>query len=283
MAWVLFVIFVLVGIPIFGYLYAHAIRYSPLVYLSFIITVIYGSFCGGLASFAVYYGKVRNPIIGLSFSLFAAFVGWYVQWAVWLALIAGKDNFADMNVSLMLALDPSKIMEGMGIVSETGAWSIGGSGAVTGLFLWLVWLCEFVLIMVMAWIVTSSQANSPFDEVLGKWTTDLELPLLITPINDKEFQDLKYKMENGDYEDFYRLRQVDGYAGIHTILKLNFCEGSDVRYLTLIQRTLAPDNNGEIKNEDKNMFEYMILNKTVIDTFVERTTTPLPGDEVEEV
>lgn len=280
MAWVYALLMAFLVMPVVAYLYAHGIRYNPIVYVSFLLTGGFGFLCGLATTWVIGAGKVRNPMVGMGIAIFIAVVAWYFHWAVWLALILGKESFADLTITFNLAANPAGVFKIMALVNEEGAWSIRGA-QVSGVMLGLVWLIEFGVIVGLSVMMSSSKAKSPYDEATNQWTEEDELNYAFQFIPNSEYMPLKTDMENGNYDGFYRLKQIqpNGYEG-YSMLKVNRSEGSDLCYVTLVKRVPTVDDDGKATNEDSNIFEYMKMDVQVLERFLQVSGEPLPEDDM---
>lgn len=172
-----FLLSVCIILPLLGLIYSYAIWYIPIIYVNVLLAIGFGFAIGFVISFLVVnMGKVRSVSKALMFGILGALVAYYFHWVVWGDLLynasGGNDYFTFSNINISevigLAFRPGAIFELVGAVNEMGTWGFGDS-PVSGTMLTVVWVIEFLIIMVVATFVSIGFAGTPFCEVENQW------------------------------------------------------------------------------------------------------------------
>src|SRR4051812_23425629 len=130
---------------VLAFIYAYLLAYIPFIYLNVLCAVGYAFGLGCVVGWLLKSGKMRNPLVGAFVTVLVSLFSYYVCWAVWLAAMLGR---SDVDASaLSLALHPGTLLGLILLVNEHGAWRIAKS-PVTGIFLWVIWGIEAVIVLV---------------------------------------------------------------------------------------------------------------------------------------
>ncbi|MDR0221557.1 MAG: hypothetical protein LBI54_09170 [Lachnospiraceae bacterium] len=181
--WLFFALFSLVGIPILSVAYIYLVHYIPYIYLCFFLTIGCGAGLGAVIALAVKLGKARNPIVVAISAGVAALVMKYVQWCVYVPLIF--DEVYDYNEynygeaytvgeqlleSVSYLLHPLWVFADAKTINEYGVWGFSqGGGAVTGVFLVIIWLLELVIIVGVVVLIPMNRVRHPYSEWGDAW------------------------------------------------------------------------------------------------------------------
>jgi hypothetical protein len=151
---------------LFAALYAVVIRYNPLVYFSFIGTLLFGALIGFVAVQTAEAGQSRSRPFNLFSALVLALFGLWCYWLIWIVL--ALDHGGTIAGRLALA-GPSRWFGFMGRLAENYHTSVsrlpGGHAAEasTQTMLW-IWSGEALLIvamsLAMAWVSSGMSAEA---------------------------------------------------------------------------------------------------------------------------
>lgn len=149
-------------------LYAWFTRHAHFFLLDWLALLVFAAGMGRAAEFVAHHGKARSPRWMGRLGLAIGIVGWYAQWAGWLAL-ADAGRFTD------LLADPHGMWRFAMTLTDSEAarvsgMRIGGSVLATG------WILEFILLTMIPRSRGRAAAESPFCERTDSWTTPFALP-----------------------------------------------------------------------------------------------------------
>lgn len=250
-------LFVLGGVAVAAVLalvYIYAIWYIPFVYINFFLCLGFGLVLGAGLMLLARAGKLRSPKGVAALAVLVGLAAVYLEWGVYLTLLfnsetigAGRD--ADTSTSFSGGLlasiltNPAQMWEAIRKINETGTWSLKGA-TPTGVFLWLIWLLELVLIVGGAYLLAASQATEPFSETANEWADEETLAHPIGYAHDAvatraaletgQFQTLTPHLDSDELSQFARLT-------LH-------CAPNDMncQYLTLENVKKERDNKGKV-------------------------------------
>jgi hypothetical protein len=162
-----------------AWIYAWLTVHIPFVYFNFFFTTCFAICLGCIAKYAATHGKVRNPRWMGKLGVAIGLVGWYCQWAAWIAMLIHKSGHlsGDSLVPSFIALAASpRFMVHFAVdVASTGVWKIGG-WSVAGGALIAVWLAELALLLYLPHLMGRTRAGEPFCETSNTWAEATELP-----------------------------------------------------------------------------------------------------------
>ena len=255
-------------LPLLALVYSYAIWYIPFVYLNFIVAAAFGLLTGlALGYVVIDKGKVRNSGMGILLGLAGGAVALYLHWAIWLDLVinsgesygSSRIRITLSNISLpetlALILSPSAMFELIGLVNESGTWSIRRR-TVSGWMLSAVWVIEAVVVLAMSTFMAWTRAKRPFSETTGKWTEEKELAPLEFISDETAF---KAALAQGNFAALSTLRRADSPAKeAHSIFTL-FHSDADECYLSVTNKTPEVSDKGETSFKDNEFIEYLTL------------------------
>lgn len=157
----------LVAAVALAFAYAYGTLYSPLVRLTFIISIGYGLAVGWLTATILKSQRVRNTPLVLGATVLVLLAGYYASWVVWIHAYFVRSD-PDLTLAVVLE-NPAALWRAIEIVNENGAHSYGHAGASpTGVFLWAIWAIELGLVFAGA-IYTARKISdaAPFCETCG--------------------------------------------------------------------------------------------------------------------
>lgn len=256
-----------------AWLYAYAVWYCPLIYINFFITLGFGAVMGLVVHFLVIgLGKVRFPLLAAIIGFVAGIWGWYVHWAIWIDLAYNAEDGEGILVShvnytqlLDLVRNPVELFQIAALINEDGLWSIFKI-TFSGFALWIVWLVEATIILVLPSIAARMKAEKPYNEQKGKWASEIKLPYF-EYIQETEANALK----SGDLTSLAVLREGDEKTH-HAIITL-FDMHDGQWYVSVENQYATTDEKGKVKFEARDLLKYAPLDSTL----VKALKNPKPG------
>lgn len=190
-----------------AFIYAFGVYHIPSVYLGALLTLAFGWLIGYSVAFGVHKFEIRNVTVATIIAFISAIIGYSVHWFVYLATVAASsvetpyDFGLILSVSLDYAKNPLEAWEFVKMIYEEGMWSFSrsSSGAaitVSGIYLGIIWFCEFVAIIYMSVSSARSKAEKPYSEILCRWIEPVDMPL---PIQYIEKDSFKSAVERNDF------------------------------------------------------------------------------------
>jgi phage FluMu protein Com len=245
-----------------AFLYSYIISYVPFIYLNLLCTIGYAVGLGATVGGLMRGGKMRNPAVCVFSAIAVTLVSFYASWAVWLAVtISGKE----FSVSwLTLAQQPLVLWDVILKINETGAWSMGRSKVpVTGIFLWVVWGVEALVILVgsplMAWSILTSDL---FCESCQSWC---EEDKSLVSLAIAESAELKRRVEAKDFEYLKSVgAKVEGDAMWYRLdlHKCPSCENTNA--LSVKLEKLKIDSKGNATTQTSDLMDKLLLSATEV-------------------
>lgn len=245
----------LAGIPL-GLIYGVLCFYNPLIYITFIATIIAGV-CGGMAcTYGIRVGKVRNGKAALLAGLLSGIFAYYLAWAGYL-LVAKQPLDFEVFLPWVMAKEISLLY------TRGASWSIFGVGF--GGFAWaLCWLGEFVVITFLYAILPYSQVTEePFCENCEDWTVE-ETEVATLEKTDSEM--LKAALEAKEFAVLTLLPPTspDNPDCLH--LELHVCpECQENCYLSIDEITVKVDAKGESNTDTTTIVNNLCIPAEVVE------------------
>ncbi|MBC8085293.1 MAG: hypothetical protein H7Z21_19010 [Hymenobacter sp.] len=235
--------------------YVYAVWYIPFIYVNFLLTVGFGLILGMVLSGLVKAGKLRNPGLAGILALVVGLVASYLQWAVYLMLMYHTTNVesfgrrlsvahTSFSAETLLALlaQPGTMLATMGAIAESGSWSLFGV-TPSGVFLYVIWLVEALIIVGATVILARVQADRPFSELAGEWAEEETLPTPVAYLDDPAAA--KATLEAGDFS-VLAPRPADAPGHLFARLKLHCApHDSECAFLSLENVKVETDDKGK--------------------------------------
>lgn len=261
----------IIAYPLLGLIYAYALWYIPIIYLNFIISIGFGFGVGAIAMLITVFGKIRNKTLSAVFGVISGLTALYLHWAVWVDLVinAGKSYGTDRigitvsNIKMIqvfaLATNPGYLFELIGKINEYGTWGIRGM-TVSGVFLAIIWVIEFVLVIGISAIFPMSQAIKPFCEEEGEWFSEEDLPAF-NFIEDvpKMVADL----ENGNTNVFENVIKGDSAHENHSIYGL-YSSAKGENYLSISNKRAKVDDKGKLSFDSEDVISFISISPQLV-------------------
>jgi hypothetical protein len=248
-------------------LYVYAIWYIPFVYINFFLCLGFGLLLGAALMTLVRSGKLRSPRGVAGLALLVALLALYLEWALYLMLLfnteaTGSGPNADTSTSFSLPLltdiltHPGHMWTAMRQVNETGTWSLKGA-TPSGVFLWLIWAVEALIIVGGAYLLASSQADAPFSEATNEWASEETLAHPVSYAHDATA--IRTALETGQFHTltpYLNEAEVDQFARLklHSVPNDHSCQ-----YLTLENVTQKLDNKGKPTQTTSTVVQHLAI------------------------
>ncbi|SDX79728.1 hypothetical protein [Hymenobacter psychrophilus] len=248
--------------------YIYGVWYIPFIYLNFFFTLIFAGLLGWVLQKLVRAGRIRNPTLA---GLLGALVGiwaWYVQWCVYITLLAGSGEVEKFGSSFSVAhtafefeaflyylTNPGEVLSILPALAENGTWSISKL-VVSGVLLYLVWLAEFVIIVVINWFMPRSEARHPYSEMAGQWAEKVTLPRQAAHFADPTAT--RTALETADWNHL-QLRPAE-LSDTASHGRLHFYRAPadlDCCYLSLENVAFELDKDGKSTEKTTDVLEYL--------------------------
>lgn len=257
-----------------AFIYIYGVWYIPFIYLNFFFTLIFAGLLGWILQGLVQAGSIRNPALAGALGALVGVWAWYVQWCVYITLLAGAGEVESFGSSFSVAhtafepeaflyylTHPAEVLSILPVLAEEGTWSISKT-VVSGLFLYLVWLAEFVLIVVICWYLPRNKAQKPYSEMAGQWAEKVSLPHPTAHFADTAAT--RAALEAADWHHL-QLRPTDS-SDIDPHGRLHFYRApadADCCYLSLENVTYEIDKKGKSTAKSTDVLEYLRVSPQV--------------------
>jgi len=169
----LWLLALIVVVP-FAFVYVILLKVIPLIYVSFLLTLVAGWLLGLVAFFVCKWGHVRNSMIAwlVGLSLPVAFISakYFLQWQAW--------AIDDPNLGFL-----EHLQERVDV-----GWEInrrGRANQINGFIVYIVWLLEAGVIFFRSPFRAASQSREPYSDPMKQWASENE-QIMVLPISDDE-------------------------------------------------------------------------------------------------
>lgn len=242
--------------------------FIPIIYLNLLITAGFGFGLYLAMGYLVRLGKIRNRAIAAGVALFAALVGMYSQWALFVSLMERVDGSVlyfvktsfSLNNYMAVFTDPLRLFTEAKILNEIGTFSIK-SATVSGIVLWIVWAIEAILIMGIPVYLTYVHAGNPFSEKNNAWMDETAFDLKLKYIEDTTA--FKSALELGDYSVVNNLVGNEAQDRFSTITGYR-SEGDENIYLTFNNHLVTTNKKGETEEKKDTVVQYLRTDETLL-------------------
>ncbi len=255
-------------IPILALAYTYLIWYIPFFYINFFITAGFGFGVGiAISHLAVKIGKVRNSTLALVFGLLGGLIALYFSWAIWVDLVFNigesygnsRIGITTSNIEFLqvfgLILQPDTLFSFISEINKTGTWGIRGS-AVSGTILTIIWVIEFLIVLILSIIFPYIKAKTPFCEEDNKWFNEEDLPAFNFIKNPKE---MVVNLENSNQNSFINLQHTTkANEESHSIFSL-YSSKKGENFLSIENRQAKTNDKGEIEFDGDEFVEYISI------------------------
>lgn len=239
--------------------------FIPFIYFNFFITFGLGFFIPYGVNLGLGLGKVRNTKIATILAIFCALFVFYAQWALFISLMynASGSMGGGTWVRSSFNLDgfiyafshPAILFRAMLELNEVGTISVKHN-TISGVFLWIIWALEAILIIFIPMLMASSgKVSKPFSEQNNKWMKKRDLDGKIKFVDNKE--ELERELSSGNFKPLKEhLTEIgDAYATV----SIHESPGDQKRYLTVTNISHSTNSKGETKKDDKVIIEHFLI------------------------
>ena len=265
-----------------AFVYIYAIWYIPFVYINFFLCLGFGLVLGVILLLLAKAGKLRSPKGVGGLAVLVGLAAIYLEWTVYLTLLfnsettgTGRDVDTSTSFSGGLFFDvlthPGAMWNAIVKINATGTWTLKGT-TPSGVWLWLFWLIELVIILGGAYLLASSQADEPFSEASNEWAEEETLahPIAFahdaaqtrTALETGQFHALASHVAQSEIDPFARLK-------LHRVASDPGCQ-----YLTLENVTPKIDDKGKASQSTATVVQHLAISPSTYHDLKQRFGPP---------
>ena len=166
----------------------------------------------------LYLTKCRNPTMATCMLLFNQFISFYVSWVTWAGLHSRVANYGL----------PHLLWQQVKALNATGCWTLppwwwtGPGVVVSGGFLWICWIFEFVLFLGPPCVFSTMISDDDvFCENCDRWCEHQEGVTVLAPM---ETESLRQTLEGGHLENLQPRHGEDRLQPDSLELHFDWCE-----------------------------------------------------------
>jgi hypothetical protein len=254
-----------------AFLYELMLYWIPLIYVTFLITIGFGFALGLLGVLAINLGHVRNLAVGLIIGLLISCGGiaakYGFQYERFISIVA--DNLMaeekvdqEKRSALREAIKEEISFKDQIDDRVQRGWNIGKRGAglpIAGLFVYLIWLIEFGIVLVIVVALVWNAVRQPYSEALQKWANE-EQVVMTLPIDSAEMVDQIKKA--GSIDDLLKIPvPKSDESNKFAVYTVNSVDGADMEdaYLSVKLTTISYNDKGEEQKSDESLVDFAIL------------------------
>lgn len=253
-----------VGIGL-AYLYQLLLEWIPFIYITFILTIIFGACLGAFGRLVVKTGKVRNVtialIIGLVIGCGSHVAKFWFQYERILWEVA-EFNAAELKVPVetahKMARQEFTFWTHIEMRVEMG-WELNGGAPISGVFVYLIWLIEAGIVLGLSIALPLSASKEPFSEKIGQWASE-ENAIMMLPIDNEEMVNQIRQATNVDDLLTIPIPKSDetNQFAVYTVNSIAGHELEDA-YLTVKLTVITFDKDGNEQKKETPLVKYAIL------------------------
>ncbi|MFT5998428.1 MAG: hypothetical protein ACI81P_000881 [Neolewinella sp.] len=251
-----------------SFLYNAIISVIPIIYLSVVAPIGYGVLLGLMSRVVIHLGKFRSRKKGVVLALLFGLAANYTQWFAYLDFVYVQDfqvHFASYLNALFGGFGLGEALGGVAEINEYGTWSIGASGEnpVNGVLLTIIWVLEFLIILLYpAWTLRKKRSR-PFSENQDRFYDQFILENLFQALYTST------KAEHGMAEDplsyLKGIALTSRYPGSR--VEVYFLPDENAAYVSIL-RTRIDEKQNEISMPVVNEFRVKSRDaKRILDAF----------------
>lgn len=242
-------------------------RLIPNIWFIAIIACLLGAGIGLCIDIGVKLGKVRNPKIVITIALICGFLAFYVQWLLFNELMYSNKGFT-FNLSgndlkelfssmFYRVTHPDILFEEICGLNLSGTFKTGGT-VVSGTVLWLLWACEFLVIIggviFVAWVGKSSE---PYSELNDDWMKIRKPTYIINIDNGKDA--FKTELDRRNYSILKdESKEVDPSHFAEVVVYESF--GDSTKYVNVLEVLNTTDKKGKVTAKKNAFIKYYSIN-----------------------
>lgn len=241
-----------------GIAYSYLIKWIPLIYLNFLITLGYGFLFGFLTRWLLKFGKVRNDTIALLTSGAVGLLAWYGSWNGCARALVGADA--------PWLLTPPQMTTFVQILLANGSWGIGtsSSGPVTGIPLAIIWILEGAVIVGLTVLVGYKfVTQTPFCELHNCW---LDQEKKIDKLDAFSQPDQIAAFKNGDLSPLEQAKpRVPASGQFGRLILRHSDQCHDYCGVSISNITITVDRKGNPKESEQKIISNLWVSKSQFD------------------
>ena len=182
----------LIIIPV-SYFFSLIITYMPFIYLNMVLVILFGYSISLIVNSISKLFKIRNRNKKVGLTLIVTLFGFYANWVSYFYLITTEKVtlFFDISTYINYYLRPDLIVLNILELSKFGTWEIF-SITFKDSALWIVWIAEFLIIILTSYYGIIKAKEIPFSENDNKWYKKHTI--------DTDFEPIKFR---NDFIDKY--------------------------------------------------------------------------------
>ena len=253
-----------IGIAL-AYLYQMLLEWIPFIYVTFILTIIFGACLGAFGRLVVKAGSVRNVLIAGIIGLVigggshAAKFWFQYERILWEAaeIKAEEENKTVEQAHQEMRRDLS-FWQHIKLRVDLG-WELNGGAPIAGFFVYLIWLIEAGIVIGLAVMMPNAASKEPFSEKTGQWASE-ESTIMMLPIDNPEMVDKISQATDVDQLLTIPIPKSDE-TNQFAVYVVNSIMGQDMEdaYLTVNLTTITYDKDGTEQKKEQPLVKYAIL------------------------
>ena len=230
----LWVVGIIVALPL-ALVYVILLDVIPIIYVSFLLTLVVGWLLGLAAYYICNFGHVRNTmvawLVGLSLPAVFLVAKHVIQW-----------NYLGPNLDFFSYIE-QRVDEG---------WMIGRRGRnnqINGIIVYGIWLLEAGIIFFRSPFRAAAQAKEPYSEPLKQWAAEQE-QIMVLPISDDQMITKIKAASTVDQLLEIPIPKTDE-ATKFAVYSVNSIPGKEMEdaYLSVSLMDLVVGSNGEVEQK----------------------------------
>lgn len=239
-----------IGAVVFSFLYALILNYVTFDKIMFLAAMGVGFGIGGFVRGGALLAGVTSRVFSAIVATFCGLLGCYLTW-VWDIWMLSEWSFLSFNPLDVLA----NLIE---INRNGGIWQ----NSPTGIWLWLLWLVEVLMITGIA-IGIGVIEFRPYCHGCKKWTEELPAKCVL---RRSESSELRANLEEERYDVLDRLAEGEIDPGSHLELSLMKCPNCDESdYLTVAEIDVTVNKKGEASIQRTEVIRHLYVPENVVD------------------
>lgn len=241
-----------------GPFYGLVLVYNPSAYLGILLPVLLSGALGFGVAFTMKKLGSRNAWVPPLMALATAALTLFISWPSWFAVMLWREGAGQ---DALFAFWPPSFLELLAGVYAEGAWTIGSSGgAVSGLFLGFVWLCETVIVLGVAPVIALTVAGDGiYCEQCQRWCRRVpsELRLDVSQVGQ-----IAQRLEQGDLNVLTETPRTPDAEDVWAAVALDHCEGCGETNTLLVENvTRGRDARGNQTFHRAPIVRFMLITK----------------------
>ncbi len=259
------------GFPL-GYAYAYLMKWIPIIYLNFLLTVGYGFLFGFLSGGLMRWGKVRNTAVACMAAIGVGIIALYFSWN-------GHIHATFQGAPILCW--PEEMLAGMRQLYEDGSWGLHGGDMISGIPLVIVWLVEAGMIVGLTTVTAFGMiAHTPFCETTQCWL-DKEKKINTLDLFTDPAQVAAFKA--GDLSPLTQARPRPPGADRWTRLTLKHSPRCELLYTVRLQNVARQvQKDGKIKETTEDVTRDLMVPRSMFELISKFEKFNVAAEEPEE-